>query len=124
MPYTAAHGTAEAGRGAVQADEAPPEGGFHPQAGGLHSDFRHRVPERHERLSAGPGYSRTRVIFFTSGSRRSARITRARCWRLATSHSRCVLVKTARSSAMVSESMFEPASAITMAEDRAVFTSM
>src|SRR5207302_2576169 len=50
----AAHGKAEAGRRAVQADEAPPEGGFHPQAGGLHPDFRHRVPECHERLRSLP----------------------------------------------------------------------
>src|SRR2546426_12665699 len=60
MSYTAwpeqrvAHGKAEAGRRAVQADGARPEGGFHPQAGGVHSEVRHRVPERHERLSLLP----------------------------------------------------------------------
>src|SRR5467141_2858976 len=64
MPYTAAHGTAEAGRRAVQADEARPEGGFHPQAGGVHSDFRHRVPECHERLSL----RRRRLITTQPGS--------------------------------------------------------
>jgi hypothetical protein len=40
-----AHGKAEAGGHAVQADEARPEGGFHPQAGDLHSDLRHSVPD-------------------------------------------------------------------------------
>lgn len=35
-------------------------------------------------LGAGH-YSRTRTIFSTSGRRRRARMTRARCWRLATS---------------------------------------
>jgi len=56
-------------------------------------------------------YSRTRVIFFTSGVA-AARASLARgAWRFGHLDHEVHVVKTARSSAMVIESMFEPASA-------------